>query len=351
VETPHPVHPRQDITPVHEFVRSSGPIHWTGKFTFDKADELRKIVGLPVYRWAPDGQAPRGIILAVHGLTLHAQSYDVLARGFAAGGFVFVAPDMRGYGECNLPSAPEDTKKIDNERSYQDIVKLLKALNDQYGQDVPIAMLGESLGTSFAVRTAAEHHDLVDAIIVAAPTAKVNPWMFFAPQTIGEGLKALFMPKHEMSYKVFFNKLVSNDPEIIEELQADPLNLKQISLPALLETSRFVGKTNKWARSVARDTPVLVLQGSKDRAMVPRAVVSLTKSIHSTDQTIRWISGYGHLLLETDYLGPPALDAITSFIDDHDRDEIDIRAELYREMKRFGAKELPSTAAMEATAN
>jgi acylglycerol lipase len=340
-ETPHPVHPAQDITPIHEFVRANGPIHWTGKFTFDRAEELRKKIGLPIYRWLPDEQAPRGIILAVHGLTLHGQSYDVLARGFAAGGFVFVAPDMRGYGECNLPGAPEDTKKIDNERSYQDIVKLAKALNDEYGQDIPIAMLGESLGTSFCVRLAAEHHELADAIIIAAPTSKVNPLMFFAPTTIGEGLKALILPGHEMSYKVFFKKLVSNDPAIIQELANDPLTLKRIPLQSLLETTDFVGKTNKWAKSVAKDTPVLILQGSRDRAMVPKDVTRLTKNIHSTDQTIRWISGYGHLLLETDYLGPPSIDAITSFIDDHDQQQMEIRAELYKEMKRFGAKELP----------
>lgn len=334
-------HSVQDNTPVREFVRADGPIHWTGKYAFDKAEDLRKLIGLPIYRWTPVGAEPRGIVLAIHGLTLHGQCYEVLARGFAAGGFVFVAPDMRGYGECASSSAPADIKKINNERSYADIVKLAKALNDQYGQGVPIAALGESLGTSFAVRLAAEHHNLVDAIIIAAPTSRVNPWMFLAPTTIAEGVKALFMPKHEMSYKVFFDKLVSNNPEIIEELQADPLTLKQIPLQSLIDTANFVGKTNKWARAIAKDTPVLILQGSLDRAMVPRAVTRLTKSIHSTDQTIRWISGYGHLLLETDYLGPPALDAITSFISDHDSEEVQVRAELYREMKRFGAKDLP----------
>jgi alpha-beta hydrolase superfamily lysophospholipase len=341
-ETPHPVHPAQDNTPIHEFVRSSGPIHWTGKFTFDRAPELRKQIGLPIYRWLPEGQEPRGIVLGIHGLTLHGQCYDVLARGFAAGGFVFVAPDMRGYGECNLPNAPEDTKKIDNEKSYQDIVKLAKALNDEYGQNIPIAVLGESLGTSFCVRLAAEHHELVDAIIVAAPTSRVNPLMFFAPQTIFQGLIALVKPGHEMSYSVFFKKLVSNNPAIIAELQNDPLTLKRIPLQSLMKTTDFVSKTDKWAKSVAKDTPVLLLQGSRDQAMVPHEITRLTKNIHSTDQTIRWISGYGHLLLETDYLGPPSIDAITSFIDDHDQESMQIRSELFKEMKRFGAKDMPA---------
>jgi alpha-beta hydrolase superfamily lysophospholipase len=329
----------QDDAPVQDFVRDRGPIRWTGQFKFDEAPELRQKVGLPIYRWTPVGQEPRAIALAIHGLTLHGQCYEVLAKGFAAGGFLFVAPDMRGYG-ANAKSDDPALRKINNERSYQDIVKLAQVLNDQY-PNLPIAAVGESLGTSFCVRLAAEHHDLVDGIIIAAPTSRVNPLMFFAPQTIAEGLKALVTPRHEMSYRVFFDKLVSNNEAIIKELQEDPMTLKQIPLGALLETTAFVKKTNKWARSIRRDEPVLILQGSKDQAMVPRAVTRLTKNIRSTDQTIRWISGYGHLLLETDYIGPPALDAITSFIDDHDDEERAIRAELYREMKRFGAKDLP----------
>ena len=334
----------QDVTPVHEIVRSTGPIHWTGNFKFDRAKDLsEKCNGLPVYRWAPDGQDPRGIVLAVHGLTLHGLSYEVLARGFAAGGFVFVAPDMRGYGANQEKDAPEDLRKIDNEKSYQDIVKLAQALNDQYGQDIPIAMLGESLGTSFCVRVAAEHHDLVDAVIVSAPTSRLSPVMYLAPSTIAEGFKAIFTPRHEMSYKVFFDRLVSNNELIRQELDEDPLVLKRIPLQDLLETTSWVGKTDKWARGIRRDTPILVLQGGGDKAMVPKAVTRLTRRIRSTDQTIRWISGYGHLLLETDYLGPPALDAITAFINDHSGQQQEIRRELYKEMKRFGAKELPTS--------
>lgn len=330
----------QDDSPVRTLVRQPGEIRWTGKFEFDNAEDLRKIVGLPIYRWSPSGEKPRAVVIAVHGLTLHGQSYEVLARGFAAGGFVFVAPDMRGYGVNAQETAPAELRKIDNEKSYRDIEKLAKALNDQY-PDVPVVALGESLGTSFCVRLAAEHHDLIDAIIVAAPTSKVNPLMSLAPRTIFEGLKALVTPGHRMSYKVFFDDLVSNNPAIIQELKDDPLTLKEPPLGALMETMKFVSKTDKWAKSVKKDTPVLILQGGKDRAMVPREVTKLTKNIPSTDQTIRWISGYGHLLLETDYLGPPVLDAITSFIDNHDAADAAVRAELYREMRRFGAKELP----------
>src|SRR6185369_8986366 len=87
----------------------------------------------------------------------------------------------------------------------------------------------------------------------------------------------------------------------------------------------------------------LIMQGSQDKAMVPRAVTRLARNINSTDQTIRWLTGYSHLLLETAYIRPPSLDAISDFIDDHDPDRAVIKEELYGQMLKFGAKELPVT--------
>lgn len=315
------------------------PIHWTGKYAHSQDGEWKEKSGLPTNQWLPVGQAPRAVVLAIHGLTLHGGSYEVLARGFAAGSFIFVAPDMLGYGRNSLPDAPRDMQKINNEKSYEHLVKLLEALNQKYPQ-LPIAVLGESLGTSFSIRLAAEHPKLVDAVIVAAPTSKVNPLMYMHPETIAEGIRALFRRGHQMSYKVFFNELVSDEPQIIEELKNDPLNLKMMPLKGLLETQKFVSKTDTWAKGIAKDTPILILQGSRDKAMVPKAVTRLTKRIDSTDQTIRWMTGYSHLLLETEYLRPAALDAISDFIDDHDDDRQKAKQELYGEMIRFGAKPL-----------
>lgn len=316
-------------------------VNWTGKYEFSEDSELEKEIGLPVYRWSPVGQEPRAIVLGVHGLTLHATCYEVLARGFAAGGYLFIAPDMRGYGKNSLPTAPESVRKIDNEASYHDLERLAATLNKRY-PDLTIGVLGESLGTCFCVRLAAEHQDLIDAIIIAAPTAKVNPLMYASPRAIGEGLRALFTRNHLMHYSVFFQDLVSSNPEIVNELENDPLVVTRLPLGTLIETQAFVAKTIKWAKSIKPNTPVLILQGSKDKAMVPREVVKLAKQIESTDQTIRWLTGYSHLLLETAYIQPPSLDAIADFIDDHDPDRQVVKKDLYGQMLKLGAKELPA---------
>ncbi len=316
-------------------------VTWNGKYTYVENDaELSKAAnGLPVHVWAPVRQKVRMVVLAVHGLTLHGRCYEVLARGFASGGALFVAPDMRGYGLNSKADAAEALQKIDNEKSYDDIVGLAKALKEKY-PDLSIACLGESLGTSFCVRLTGEHPQIIDEIIVAAPTSRVNPLMYVHPQTIAEGIGALFKKGHEMSYEVFFKELVSDEPQIREELAADPLVRHDMPLAALLETQSFVKKTNKWAKKFREGMPVLILQGSKDKAMVPQAVTKLARNINSPDQTIRWMTGYSHLLLETRYLRSAALDAIVNFIDAHDPDDYKYRQILGTEMVRLGARDL-----------
>src|SRR5262245_27873496 len=53
---------------------------------------------LPVYEWVDTTVPPKGIIVAVHGLTFYAAAYDKLARHLAANGYRVYAADLRGFG-------------------------------------------------------------------------------------------------------------------------------------------------------------------------------------------------------------------------------------------------------------
>jgi esterase/lipase len=63
--------------------------------------------------------------------------------------------------------------------------------------------------------------------------------------------------------------------------------------------------------------PVLVIQGSKDRMVCSNAVMLLLQKMHSQDQTVRWFSDRGHLLLETSYVRPETLDTLNDWLDGH----------------------------------
>lgn len=281
---------------------------------------LSKQLHIPLYEWIPKDKDPDGIVLAIHGLTLHGKRYEVLGRAFAAEGFYVAAPDMRGFGRCYIDEKGEfavngDSKrKVDYDKSFEDIVALAKALKKAH-PNVPLFVMAESLGTTMAIRLAAANPELVSGLLLSGPTVKVNPLMVLHPDNMLAASWALLIhPRFNMSTSSFVKNLVSNDPAIVEELLTDPLCRKGLTIAELLKTRKFVKKTLDNASQIKVGLPILVIQGSEDKCMVPHAVTKLMGNVRSSDQTARWLYAHGHLLLETAYLRPATLDSIDVWI-------------------------------------
>jgi alpha-beta hydrolase superfamily lysophospholipase len=293
---------------------------------FIEDGDLFKDLHVPVYEWMPADSAPEGMVLAIHGLTLHGTSYELLGKAFAAGNCYFVSSDMRGFGKCSKKVSPQhqycidkDCKwNVDYEKSYDEIVRVAQAMRRQYPA-IPFTIMGESLGATLAVRIAAEHPELIDRVILSSPAVKLNPLMFLSPNSISSGMYALFIsPKFHMSLKGFINHLVSDNPKVSKEMMDDPLIRKDLTLADLMKTQSCVEKTLKYARQIKRSMPILIIQGSLDRCVIPDDVVQLSSNTHSGDQTLRWLDNTGHLLLETHYVRAGTIAAINDWFNDHE---------------------------------
>jgi alpha-beta hydrolase superfamily lysophospholipase len=298
---------------------------------------------LPVCEWYPKNQQPKALLLAVHGLTLHGKRYQVLGRAFALDGFYACAPDMRGFGRCYANKdhkycVGDDCKqKVDLNKSYADIVQLALKIT-QLHPGLPLFLMGESLGTSVCIRLAGEHPELVKGLILSGPTVRLHPLMFFHHGVMAAGAVALFIdPWFRVNTNAFVRNLVSNDPNVVAEMLNDPLCRKDLTIDELLKTGKFVIKTLAYARRIKPEESILIVQGSEDRCMVPHAVTRLSKQIESADQTIRWLHAHGHLLLETAYLRPALIDALTIWIDQHETDHIERAKSRYNGLGQIGA--------------
>jgi len=294
------------------------------RYTYVQDGEISKQVHLPTSEWLPNKLPPDAMVLAIHGLTLHGKRYEILSRTFAAenalGSVYVVAPDMRGFGrnrndEHNFCEGTDCKKKVDYYKSVDDMCKIAKIMRAKF-PGTRLYLMGESLGATVCLAVAAKRPELVDGLVLSGVAESVNPMMFNQPKIIASGLFAFFIdPKFNMRLGVFMKQLVSNDPEICKEMMEDPLVPKKLTLTELIKTDRFIDKTNKFARQVKVDLPVLILQGSEDKCVVPHAVASLAQHIHSSDQTMKWLYAHGHLLLETEYIRPATIDAITDWFD------------------------------------
>jgi alpha-beta hydrolase superfamily lysophospholipase len=297
----------------------------SAKYVYTEDGQYSKSLDIPTYEWMPAQGTPKAMVLAIHGLTLHGRRFRILARTLAVNGVGFVALDMRGFGRCKfddkkLFSTPTDDKtKIDHEKSYDDIVQLAKLIKAK-NPDQRLIALGESLGCTFCVRLAAEHPELISAVVLSAPAVKVNKAMYAGKGQIRQGLKAVVKPSHEVDLRGFFTELCSNREDVQNEMIDDPLILKKVKLAALVKTDSFVDKTAEWGKKTDPHLAVLILQGSEDGCVNGKHVTELMNNMPSDDQNLAWRGNFGHLQLETIFMRAASIDAIASFLINHGRD-------------------------------
>jgi alpha-beta hydrolase superfamily lysophospholipase len=313
--------------------------------SFREDGPLSTELHLPLCEWFPKGVEPSsGLLLAIHGLTLHGKRYNVVCKAFAADGFYACAPDMRGFGRCytdksdQFSVAGESKRKVNYEKSYTEIVQLAMRMR-QLHPSLPLFLMGESLGTSMSIKLASDHPELVDGLILSGPTAQVNPLMYFLPQNVYAAAFALLLhPRFNMQTRPFVRYLVSHNPAVADEMIEDPLCRKGLTIAELLKTRAFVAKTLSNARKIEADIPVLIIQGSEDRCMVPGAVTKLCHKLRSSDQTLRWLHAHGHLLLETAYISPGTVNAIANWIEVQDKDHHIQVKQVQKDIIKLGGK-------------
>ncbi len=292
-------------------------------FNFVEDGDFSKQLHLPTYEWIPKDNNPKGVVFAVHGLTLHGKTFQVTGRAFASRGFYFIAPDMRGFGRCykdpknKFSDAHNNRHAVNYKKSTDDLLALAKLVKERY-PNIPIILLGESLGCTTAVRIASESPETFHSLILSAPAMRLNPAMFFTPSCVGQYTVGFLSHVNTgISMNSFFKHLVSNDPQVVQEALADPLIRKTLHPRELIRTLIEIKHTAHYAEKIEAGTPILFIQGSDDKCVSPSSVAKLANKIESEDQTIRWFYAYGHLAFETSHLRAAVLDALISWFRSH----------------------------------
>lgn len=306
--------------------------------------EPTQALHIPVYEWMPRDGNPKGMVLAIHGLTLHGGRYSLLGKFTATNGYYLVAPDLRGYGKCrqdNTHKYCDDSgdcrKKINYEKSAQDVGALVVWMKKKY-PELPLTILGESLGATMALQVAANKPDLISGVVLSSPAARVNALMYVYPENVAEGLLGVLRPNGKVKLNGFMKKLVSCNPKVGEELIKDPLVAKELTVGELVVSDGYVHKTLKFAKEIKKGTPVLILAASKDHCVQPAAVTKITESIQSANQTIRWLDHLDHLLLESDFIRAATVDSLIDWSEDLDRQHTDELATMHKLLLDLGDK-------------
>jgi alpha-beta hydrolase superfamily lysophospholipase len=144
------------------------------KFSFTGAD------GAPIagFCWLDDRVTPRAVLQVAHGMGEHARRYRAPLEPLIAAGWAVYANDNRGHGlTASDPEQLGDFGENGAELVIEDLHNLTSIARGAH-PDLPIVLLGHSLGSFFAQAYVFDHSQAIDGLVlsgtVAAPSAA---WM------------------------------------------------------------------------------------------------------------------------------------------------------------------------------
>ena len=272
---------------------------------------------LPLYEWSDPMIKPKAMVVAIHGMAMHGGSFDALGKSLAAQGFFVVAPDLRGYGRCyRVSNRYPEKANLSYQKSFDDLVRLTEKLRSNH-PDLPVFIIGESLGAALALQLAGRRPDLISGLVLSSPAIKRR--LIMLPKTFLQAPVLVANPGRQLDLKPYIKYCASDDPRVVQEIMDDPLSRKTMSTRELLASLAAMKATLPYIKEIPPSIPVLIIQGSADRALKANAVVILLSRLKSTDQTVKWFPHRGHVLIETAFLRPPTLEVVEGWLLQHTR--------------------------------
>ncbi|MEM6972365.1 MAG: alpha/beta fold hydrolase [Pseudomonadota bacterium] len=203
-------------------------------------------------------QAPTAVILALHGFGDYgASTFGMAAEAWAEAGIATYAPDQRGFGRgATRGRWPGADALIADARAYARAVRARHP-------DLPLILLGHSMGGGVALAAAAEGAD-VDALILAAPAiwggTALNPLQRWAAW-----IAAATVPDKRFTGEGVVEIRASDNDAALTAIGRDPFYLTSPSARELMGLVRVVDAAATAAPKVAQ--PTLLLLGARDEIL------------------------------------------------------------------------------------
>ena len=213
---------------------------------------------LPLRRWLPDGpehNAPKAVILALHGFNDYSKAFETPGRWWASQGFAVYAYDQRGFGETEHPGLWAGTETLVED------VRTTSLLLQAAHPESPFFLLGESMGGAVALAALTRPGaPPVSGVVLSAPAVWARGTMPIH-QRVALWLAERVMPGARFSGSGL--KIQASDNiEMLRGLGRDPLVIKRTRVDAMGGLTDLMSEA--LAAGPALETPALVLYGDKD---------------------------------------------------------------------------------------
>ncbi len=233
--------------------------------------ETSTIGRVHVSRW-PAGDPARLVVL-VHGYGEHVGRYEHVAQALVERGSAVVGPDHVGHGRTGgEPALVED---------FEPIVDDVRAVVQETRGDLPVVMVGHSMGGLIAARYAQRHREDLGGLVLSGPAIGLGP-------VIEGWLAAPELPSDPIDVAV-----LSRDPAVGEAYAADELvyhgGWKRPTLEAFLAADRSIAEGPDLG-----DLPLLYVHGAEDQLVPVMLARPVVERLAGPDSELHVLDGQRH---------------------------------------------------------
>lgn len=241
--------------------------------------------GLSIFyqSWLPEN--PKAIVQVVHGFAEHSGRYLNVVNELVPLDYGIYADDHRGHGRSEGTRNYVDSfdQYIEDEKTLYDIIK-------EKHPNLPIFLLGHSMGSLIVIYVIKKYEDLYKGLILSGTGTSVGDKISGFLKTMAKVMGKI-APKLKISPGLEANML-SHDPEVVKAYQEDP-NVYAEKITARLGYE-MLNKFESVLDVIDKfKLPLLVQCGSED-ALIKGAEEEIKEAFKMDDQTINIYDGLYH---------------------------------------------------------
>ena len=248
--------------------------------------KLENINKLEIYyqAWIPE-DPPRGVILIVHGLHEHSGRYHHVGKFFSDHGFAVYGLDFPGHGKSGGIRS-----YVDSFNDFTDPLQNLRNKIRNWYPDLPIFLMGHSLGGLISSVFLLDHQDQINGAILSGSLVRVPDYVSDFTVQLGRILSTV-LPK----FRILGIDIegISRDPAVVQAYRNDPL-VYTGKMTARISDVMNSGIERLAQQGAGIEVPLLLLHGSEDRLCDPAWSEYLRDLVSSQDKQLQIYQGLYH---------------------------------------------------------
>ena len=230
--------------------------------------------------YSPKSSAPRAIVQLAHGMIDYTGRYTALASFLTSHGFIFAGNHHLGHGKS--VATEEDFGYFAEKGGYRyvldDIHTFNKHLHKSY-PDLPIILLGHSMGSFISRLYVAEHPSAVSGLIIHG-TGGPNP-LVGVGKTLAKLIRSFYGSRHRsdlinnMAFGAYnkkypkaegHNAWLTRDLSKVATRDTDPFTSYKFTVSGYIDLFTFLALCNSkaWFKKYPKDMPTVIMSGDMD---------------------------------------------------------------------------------------